>query len=275
MPTRPAAPSSFSRSSNLPVRPAPPTGRMRPGAPMMPRGRRFDWMRASLDPYGYGRNPFGPAGFVTQAELGNLGSAGGGNQAGVIYEDVYDDDDADMGCDPTLKVSLPTARKTSLPVVHDATALSTSQGSGGGETGAAIGWESWERPAPPPVGNPFNTNWLARLSTYGGRPAAPPPQYGYRPATPAYGYRPQSYGYRPPPPTGDVSSNLAAAADRMRIMMGLSAGGGSGFYGDIGQDASFGWMMPTLPGAISDSPLRGVFSPDERLGQKMQLGAMG
>jgi hypothetical protein len=50
-----------------------------------------------------------------------------------------------------------------------------------------------------------------------------------------------------------------------------------GFNGDprTGQDASFGWMMPTLPGAISDSPLRGVFAPDERLGGRMQLGAMG
>lgn len=40
-------------------------------------------------------------------------------------------------------------------------------------------------------------------------------------------------------------------------------------------DASMGWMMPTLPGAISESPLRGVFSPDTGLSGSMGLGGLG
>jgi hypothetical protein len=257
MPMRPPAPPSLPRpmppAQRAPIRPAPPTGRLY-GAP---RRAGFDWLRASADPYGSGRNPFGPGGFVTQAELGNLsygytGPVGRGGGVTTIVEDVYDDDDdSDMGCDTSLPEALPA--NMGRDSVH-------TDKKSGRTTGVNFGWEPWE-----------GREWSARR--YGreripSAPVAPPSP----PAAP-FGFgnltsflrpsAPTGYGYRPPPPSDNP---LAMWSHMVNQLAGIS--------GEVGQDASFGWMMPTLPGAISESPLRGRFAPDSDLTGSMGLGGI-
>jgi hypothetical protein len=293
----------MTRSGALPLRPS--TPRFTSGRPLPPHfgvhpnppilGRRgFDWLRASLDPYGSGRNPYGPGGFITQAELGNLygytgpvgygsgygyASGGGSPAVEIEYQDVYDDDDSNMGCDPTLGTSLPTAHRTAMSRVHESAVHHPSGMYTDDESGSAIGWEGgyyghhwpsrWDHPAPPRV-----------------RPAPPGGYYGYnRPAPPVMrdpwgldawegsGFHgdgefglgtiiPSNVKKTPPP--GGMSST-----------QGVSSGTSSApSYAEAGQDASFGWMMPTLPGAISDSPLRGVFAPDAGLTGSLGRGGI-
>jgi hypothetical protein len=298
MPARPAPPSTFSRSSSLPARPAPPapygTGRARPAPPT--GRRRFDWLRASIDPYGYGRNPYGPAGFATQAELGNVsgfnqygymgpvgyggnytGAPGGGTQ--VVYQDVYDDDgggpdDADMGCDPNLPAALPMVQPTAMTSVQESGVhRDTSMGSGA-HTGSNIGWEPappaprWEHPRRPSAPEVWN------------RPAPP----RERPAPPTLPWWEQLFG-RPPglgfgtmfgdPRFGIGTIIPASGIKKPTSTVQPTVQPTASSVSDAGQDASFGWMMPTLPGAISDSPLRGVFAPDEGLGGRHMMGMMG
>jgi hypothetical protein len=236
MVARPSPPGGMTRSVG--IRPAPPfTG-----------GRGFNWERATLDPYGYRGGAYGPLGFANP-----LGMGGAAFGPRVIVEDVYDDDNVDIGCEGEMVQAVGSLADLSEP--------KSSEPRLGHEAKVNFGHEVSMSAASGPVKCTFGQDGGfghhhrrhhhgGMMGGYGGQyggmgsgagyipPPAPPP---VRPSAP-----PPSAPLPPPPPPPS-----------------------------FGQEARFGWMMPTLPGAISESPLRGVFAPDVSLTGSMGLGGLG
>jgi hypothetical protein len=250
-------------------------------------GRRgFDWESAAQYP---GLTGFAPWNLSDSLQYGpysggayygpGYGYGYGSGSGAVEVIDVYDDDgDADMGCETSQPTALPVNTGLGIGTVipsagtlskktygdkssQAGTKLDASDRTPTGDaTGANLGheadvffgfdpWEKW--------GGQGDRSWWDRR-----RPGAP----RRRPDAPE-GYNPLVYWDRRRPgaprrrPDAPEGYNPLVYFDTHPIR----------FNGD----ASFGWMMPTLPGAISESPLRGVFAPDEGLGQKMSLGDLG
>jgi hypothetical protein len=293
------------------TRPAPPfAGAMRPSPPFT-GGRRYNW-------HGPPRWPWGAAAFGPFGNGSPYALATGGDN--VVVEDVYDDDNADMGCEgdfvqPVGSMADLSEPKGSEPRLgheakvnfgHEVT-ISAASGPAKCTFGQESGYQRHRHHHHPGgMTGGYGGQYGGMGSGAGNIPPAPPPPIGYgQPAPPP----PIGYGRpAPPPPTVPWASNpqtggtftfgaergphLGATPGGMAryIAPPVSTGNRTPrapttshltnlgrqvgrFHG--GEDASFGWMMPTLPGAISESPLRGVFAPDVGLTGSLGLGGLG
>ena len=263
MVARPAAPGSMTRA-------APPPPQTHFGVrPPPPGGRGFNWERATLDPYGSRAREWG-------------GGWGFGRRGGteVIVEDVYDDDNADMGCESTG--TLAVSRGTSMT---DLSEKADSEPRLGHEAkvnfGDDYGYQTRRHHHPRESGQ----GGLGGYQGYGGLSGGGAPPSPAPPGSMGYGGPPAppmtSYGRPPPPQLLNTwqrwqQVHPGSPYSDYQNWWNQYGQGGAQINGERG-DARMGWMMPTLPGAISESPLRGVFAPDAGLGQGigMTFGSLG